>query len=196
MDRFRLVHARSEQEIAAAAEFRRRAFFDRRGVQLDEALEAQRDQEGHVFVLVEATAIVATGRILPFPSRLSPVLELKRDHYDDADDAATFPKGDSEIGRIAAVPSPSTASYALMMLTLGSVWLLRNTGFRRYLAFCHPKLVELYKLVGAEDTGRECLVPGRDKPYKIVGGTYFDAARLGVALLGETSQLETVKRSA
>jgi hypothetical protein len=177
MDRFRFVVARSDDEIERAAEFRRRVFFQRRGVVFDEPLEARRDRAGHVFLLLEDANPVATARLLPYPSELSPVLSLSQDLGIDAD---------SEIGCIAAVSSPRAFSHALVMMTLGSIWTLRHTRRQRYLAYCHPKLVDLYRLVGAKDIGRACIVPGRSEAHRIVSGSYDEAARLGVALLGIT----------
>lgn len=189
MDQLRLVQAMSDEEIERAAHFRRQVFLDRRRVVFDELLESRRDREGHVFLLLEGSTMVATGRILPYPSALSPVLSLNQNLAVDAD---------SEIGRIASVPSPRALSYALVMLTLGSIWLLQHTRRQHYLAYCHPKLVELYRLVGAEDIGHACIVPGRSEPHRIVSGSYEDAARLGARLLciPTTPEREPLRRTA
>ena len=184
MNRFRLVQALSAADIERAAEFRRQVFLGRRRIVFDEQLEVRRDREGSVFLLLEDAAIVATGRILPYPSELSPVLSLTPGLAIDAD---------SEIGRIAALPSPSSGSYALIMLTLGSIWILEHTRKRRYLAYCHPKLVELYRRIGAKDVGCACIVPGRSEPHRIVSGSYEDAVRLGGEVLGF---MESMRRSA
>jgi hypothetical protein len=173
---FHLTVASSGEERARAAAFRREIFLARRGVVFDEALEARRDREGHVFLLSDGGRPLATARVLPYPSRLSPVLELGQDLGGLAADA--------EVGRIAAVRSPGATRASVALLTLGAAWLLRNTARRRFLAYCHPKLVELYRLVGAEDLGVSCLVPGRDDAHRIVAGTFADAARLGSRLLG------------
>jgi len=184
MNQLRLVQALSTGDIERAAEFRRQVFFGRRRVVFDQLLEARRDREGSVFLLFEDATIVATGRILPYPSELSPVLSLTPDLAIDAD---------SEIGRIAALPSPRTGSYAHTMLTLGSIWILEHTRKRRYLAYCHPKLVELYRRIGAKDVGCACIVPGRSEPHRIVSGSYEDAVRFGGEVIGF---IESMRRSA
>ena len=92
--------ASSDLDIARAAAFRRRVFMDRRGVSFDDALEARRDRQGHVFLLRNDGALVATARVLPHPSPLSPLEAL-------ALAPAIAASGvDSEVGRIAAVASP------------------------------------------------------------------------------------------
>jgi hypothetical protein len=172
----RLVRASSAAERAQAAAFRREVFLDRRGVVFDEALEAQRDREGHVFILCDGSTPLATARVLPYPSKVSPMIELGQ--------GAGGHDADAEVGRIAAVRSPGAARASLLLLTLGSRWVLRNTLRRRYLAYCHPKLVDLYRLVGAEDLGVSCIVPGRGDAHRIVAGTFADAAQLGARWLG------------
>ncbi len=167
--------ASSDLELARAAAFRRRVFMDRRGVSFDEALEARRDREGHVLLLRDTGAPAATARVLPHPSPLA-ALALAP--------ALAAHGADSEVGRIAAVASPQAARLSLVLLTLGSIWLLRNTGLVCYVAYCHPRLLDLYRTVGAEDTGLAVAVPGRDAPHRIICGSYADAARLGGRRLG------------
>src|SRR4051812_30662945 len=97
MPTLRLSKASSAAELLAAAEFRRRVFFERRGVMFDEQREALRDRQGHVLVLHEGSKIVASGRVLPFPSPLSPLLALSDAWGVDAD---------AEVGRIVCERSP------------------------------------------------------------------------------------------
>ena len=168
--------ASSDLDIARAAAFRRRVFMDRRGVSFDEALEARRDRQGYVFLLRSDGAPVATARVLPYPSPLSPLAALAP--------ALAGSGVDSEVGRIAAVASPQGIRFSLALLAMGSIWLRRNTGLSRYVAYCHPRLLDLYRMVGAEDTGLGVAVPGRDEPHRIICGGYADAARLGGRRLG------------
>ncbi len=176
LERFTLSCARSDEERARTASVRRQLFLDRRSVAFDELLEARRDRAGHLFLLTEDALPVATGRVLPHPSRLSPVLDLGQE--------LGAAGGDSEVGRIAAARSTGGARASLILLTLGSIWLLRQSNHRRYVAYCHPKLVELYRAVGAEDLGISCAVPGRSDAHRIVSGTYAHAAARGALLLG------------
>lgn len=171
------VRASSAEARARAAAFRREVFLDRRGVIFDERLDAERDLNGHIFLLSDGSTPIATARVLPFPSRLSPLLELGRGlGCEDAD---------AEVGRIAAVRSPGAARASLALLTLGARWLLERSPHRSYIAYCHPKLVELYRLLGAADLGVSCIVPGRADAHRIVAGTFAAAARLGAPFLGQ-----------
>jgi len=169
------LRASSAEARARAAAFRREVFLDRRGVVFDERLEAERDLDGHVFLLSDGSAPIATGRVLPYPSRFSPLLELGRGlGCEDAD---------AEVGRIVAVRSSGGARASLALLTLGARWLIERSPLRKYIAYCHPKLVELYRLLGAEDLGISCIVPGRADAHRIVAGTFAEAARLGAQFL-------------
>jgi hypothetical protein len=187
MPRFRLLEARSDAERGAAAELRRQIFFERRRIAFDEVLEARRDREGHVFLLFDAERLVATGRVLPYPCRLSSVL---------ATSGALGSDDDSEIDRVAALPSPHAVSHALVMLSLAAGWLLEHTERRRYVAHCHPKLVELYRLLGAADIGRAWIIPGRTEPHRIVRGSVADAARLGACFVQGTTGYGSLRRTA
>jgi hypothetical protein len=187
MQRFRLLEARSEPERVRAAEFRRRVFFERRRIAFDEVLEARRDREGHVFLLFDEERLVATGRALPYPCRLSSVL---------ATSGALGGDDDTEIDRVAALPSPQAVSHALVLLTLAAGWLLEHTERRRYVAHCHPKLVELYRLLGAVDIGRAWLIAGRSESHRIVRGSVADAVRLGACLVGGPKCSDALKRTA
>ena len=73
-------------------------FLERRQVVFDELLEARRDRAGHLLLVLEDGAPVATARVLPHPSPLSPVLDL----------APVLARhgADSEVGRIATLTSP------------------------------------------------------------------------------------------
>ena len=166
----RLVHASSDGERRTAAAFRRTIFLERRRVTFDDVLEARRDRAGHVFLLLADGRPAATARVLPYPSRLSTLRELGP--------ALGALEADSEVGRIAAVSSPEGLRYSLMLLALGAGWLLEHTDLRRYAAYCHPKLVDLYRLAGAEVVAGPCPVPGRADPHVIIAGHYEDAAAL------------------
>ena len=151
--------------------------MDRRGVSFDDALEARRDREGHVLLLRDAGAPVATARVLPHPSPLSPLTRLAP--------ALAGHGADSEVGRIAAVASPQAVRFSLVLLTLGSIWLLRQhrpVALRRLL----PPAAARSRIgwSGREDTGLCVAVPGRDEPHRIICGAYADAARLGGQRLG------------
>ena len=115
----RLLRASTEHDLRAAASFRRDLFLGRRGVMLDDLLEARRDREGHVLLLLDADRPVATARVLPFPSRLSSLPDLPIDLRQMG--------VDSEVGRVAAVRSPEGLRHSATLLALGAAWLLENT---------------------------------------------------------------------
>ena len=165
----RLLRASTEHDLRVAASFRRALFLERRGVRFDDLLEARRDRAGHVFLLLDANRPVATARVLPFPSRLSPLSDLQLDLRQVG--------VDSEVGRIAAVRSPDGIGYSATLLALGAAWLLQNSSLRRYVACCHPRLLGLYRMAGAEVVGGACPVPGRTDLHHLIAGGYEEAAR-------------------
>jgi hypothetical protein len=169
----RLIHCDIDEEAAKARAFRDRVFLAKRNVVFSRSLERRRDVDSHVFVLERDGAPVATARCQPYPSNISTIGEFRP--------RLTQHDADSEVGRIAAVGSPL---HSLMLLVLGSKWLLESTAHRRFIAYCHPKLVPMYARVGATDTGERCAVPNRDREHHIVVGTYRDCARLGLEMLG------------
>ena len=175
--RHRLTRVASAEQLELASQLRERAFRERRGIQFDEALEARRDREGQVFLLFDRATPVAVGRVLPYPSRLSPLVDLSR--------VAGAHGADSEIGRVACVANSQLPLSALLLLTLGSQWLLEHTRLRRYVGYCHPKLLVSYAKLGAIP-GQAIRVPDRAVPYCIISGTYEDAARLGLRQLGSS----------
>ena len=174
LPRFKLRHVTAAPDFALLAGFRQRVFRERRSVNFDEVLEARRDRAGHAFVLFDAGAPVAVGRVLPYPSALSSLPEQRR--------LARATAADSEIGRVACLASPDAAPYSLALLTLGSLWLLAYTRLRRYVGYCHPKLVPLYRRLGAA-LGDEIRIPGRSDAHRVISGSYEDAATLGGRLL-------------
>jgi hypothetical protein len=163
-----LLRASTDEELRAAAAFRQSIFLERRGVAFDELLEARRDRAGHVFLLLRDGRPVATARVLPYPTPLSILKEL-------APDLGSL-EADSEVGRIAALPSPEGIPHSISLLALGAAWLVENTGLRRYVAHCHPRLLDLYRLAGAEVVGGPRPVPGRADPHLVIAGRYDDAA--------------------
>jgi hypothetical protein len=173
--RFELERADTSEQFQTAAALRKRVFRDRRNVSFDEALEARRDREGHLFLLSDRGTPLAVGRVLPYPSRLSPLVDLSL--------VAKRHGADSEIGRVACVADSEAPHAALLLLTLGSSWLLEHTRLSRYVGYCHPKLVELYRKLGAVP-GDAMVVPDRKDVHYIISGSYRDAATLGARFLG------------
>lgn len=174
-DGIQLLCCGTEKELQVTRDFRNEVFLNRRGVVFDDGLEGRRDEESHVMLLLKEGVPVATARSQPYPSDLSAVSMIAPTplRYD----------ADSEVGRIAAKRSPQSTYYSLVLLALGARWLLEHTRHRRYVAYCHPKLLHTYQLVGAEDTGETCVVPGRADRHSIITGNYESCARLGAALL-------------
>ena len=173
--RFTLTRVESQRDLERAATLRAQVFRERRRIQFDEALEARRDREGHLFLLFDHSRPIAVGRVLPYPSRLSPLVDLSRR-------AGTL-GADSEVGRVACVADSDTPLAAVLLLTLGSRYLLEHTRLRRYIGYCHPKLLDSYARIGA-CAGEELEVPGRADSYRLISGSYEEAAHLGARLLG------------
>ena len=94
----------------------------------------------------------------------------------------------AEEAAVAAARSAGGLRASLIVLTLGSIWLMQNGRHERYVAYCHPQLVDLYRLVGAEDLGISWAVPGRGDAHRIVSGTYEEAAARGARLLGVSEE--------
>ena len=125
-------------------------------------------------MLFDQSQIVASGRLLAYPSLFSALLGLTE----------RLSGVDSELGRIAAVRSADGRRASCLLLTLGASWVLEHTELRSYAAYCHPKLLDMYRAIGAQCTGQSCAVPGRADPHVIVIGRYADAARIGAQLGG------------
>lgn len=176
--RFTLTRVSSFEQLEVATQLRERAFSERRGIHFDEKLEAGRDREGHVFMLFDGATPVAVGRVLPYPSRLSSLVDLSR--------VAGAYGADSEVGRVASVASSRLPQSALLLLTLGSQWLLEHTRLRHYVGYCHPGLLASYAKLGAVP-GPTIRVPDRREPYCIISGTYQDAASLGLRRFGSST---------
>jgi hypothetical protein len=170
----RFICCDGQGEFEMARSFRDHIFWTKRRVAFSRSIERRRDAESHVFVLLHGGRPVATGRAQPYPSEISLVAQLCTTNMRAL-------QADSEVGRIASAGSPL---YAPMLLTFGAVWLLESTRHRHYIAYCHPKLLSMYRRLGAWDTGERWTVPDRDAEHVIVSGRYEDCARLGLEMLG------------
>ena len=180
--RFSLIFAASSSELQKAASLRHQLFLERRGLDLDETLEARRDESGFVLLLSEGSTPVATARVSPYPSPLSPL-------------PAGLCQGlgaDSEISRIACSLQGAGTRYSALLLTLGARLVLSHTDHRRYVAYALPKLSAAHCRLGAVDTGARCIVPQRNEPFHVLSGSYADTARCGSVLLG----IDDLQRSA
>ena len=147
----------------------------RSGLSFDEETERARDEGAVLLGLLRKNGEPAsTARSVPFPSPFSTLSEI----------GISSSEADSEVGRLAAAPGPDSAAHALLTLTLGALWIERNSAHREYISYMHPNLLPLYLDWGACDTGQTCRVPGRDSTYNVVVGSYEDGARLGLKQLG------------
>jgi hypothetical protein len=164
---FNLVHATTREEYALGARLRSEVYRQRLGLDPSHWLaEAERDREGHLFILYAGDTPVATGRALSIHSRLC---ELR--------DWITIPTGLAnapdmcEIGRIAARSAAGSTSYGPVLLGLGAQWLLANTHFRRYIAYCRTPLIPLYRRIGGKVLDVRFKIPGRgDAQYVVIVG--------------------------
>jgi hypothetical protein len=172
---YRMSTCATPEEGRRAASLRRRLFLSRSGLSFDEENERERDEGAVLLGLLRKNGEpVSTVRSVPFPSSFSTLSEI----------GISNSEADSEAGRLAATPGAHSTVHALLMLTLGALWIERNSVYRTFIAYSHPKLTPLYLAMGAYDTGQTCLIPGRDSTYNIVVGSYEESARIGLKSLG------------
>jgi hypothetical protein len=169
-----LVRCSTRAELSLARRFRNDVFIAKRGIEFDSVQERRRDKSGHVLLLRQQGRPCASGRVQSYPAT-GTLAEIAPGLPDFG--------ADSEIGRIAALRSADCVAYSLLLLVLGAMWLLTHTQHRRYIAYCHPKLLPLYELVGARDTGMSIEVEGRSHPYCVLLGMYESCVESGLAQL-------------
>jgi hypothetical protein len=157
--------------------FRNEIFRARSGLEFEPLQERRLDESGHVMLLLQHGEARATARAQSYPG--SGVLGEIAPHLQSFD-------VDSEVGRIAALRSTDSMRYSLVLLVLGAIWLLEHTQHRSYVAYCHPKLVPLYQLVGARDTGLTLEIPGRPDRYCALLGDYTACVEGGLTQLAST----------
>ena len=171
---FDLIRCTTKAELRLARQFRSETFRARRGMELDSLQERRRDESSHVMLLTRRGIPCATARAQSYPgSGLLPEIAPELPDFG----------ADSEVGRIAALSTGECVKHSVLLLTLGAMWLTEHTEHRRYVAYCHPKLVPLYQLLGAADTGMAVDVEGRPTPYSIVVGDYSAAVGCGLTQL-------------
>jgi hypothetical protein len=165
-----LIRCSTSAELRSARQFRNQVFIAKRNIEFDSLQERRRDESSHVMLLSYQGRPQATGRVQAYPA--SGTLAKIAPELPDFD-------ADSEVGRIAAVRSADSVASSLLLLVLGAMWLLTHTRHRRYLAYCHPKLVPLYEAVGARDTEMTISVDGRSDPYRVLVGEYSRCVEAG-----------------
>jgi hypothetical protein len=184
-----LIRCSDKAELRRARKFRNEIFRARSGIEFEPLQERRRDESSHVMLLLQHGTPRATARVQPYPG--SGVLAEIAPHLPSFD-------VDSEVGRIAALTSADSARYSLVLLVLGAIWLLQHTQHRSYVAYCHPKLLPLYQLVGARDTGLTLEIPGRPNRYCVLLGDYTACVEGGLTQLasagfGEQDALASVR---
>lgn len=182
---FTIDTATTSDEVEAALAVRDDAYSEYLGISPrnfpDEDL---RDQDGYLFVLRNNLEIVGSARVLPIDS---PHVELRA--FRQLPFWAEHDKGLCEISRVAARPKSGGVPYAWIGLILGAEWLVRYTDLRRYVAYARTELVDLYKVVGAWETGEKFQIPTRGPTvYSVVAGSIKHAASKGTALLTEATK--------
>jgi hypothetical protein len=168
-----LIRCSTKTELRRARQFRHEVFRAKRGMDLDSLQERRRDESSHVMLLTQRGTPCATARAQSYPGS-GKLAEI-------APELSTF-GADSEVGRIAALSAADGLRHSVLLLVLGAMWLVEHTGHRRYVAYCHPKLVPLYQLVGATDAGLTIEVDGRPG-YRVVLGDYSACVENGLRQL-------------
>ena len=171
---FELIRCSTRAELSSARQFRNDVFIAKRGIEFDPVQERRRDESSYVLLLRQQGKPRATGRVQSYPAT-GTLAEIGPGLPDFG--------ADSEVGRIVAPRSADSVGYSSLLLVLGAMWLLTHTRYRRYIAYCHPKLLPLYELVGARDTGMTIELAGRSHPYCILLGTYAGCVEAGFAQL-------------
>jgi hypothetical protein len=169
-----LIRCSTRAELSSARQFRNDVFIAKRGIEFDSVQERRRDKSSHVLLLTQQGKPRATARVQSYPAT-STLAEIAPGLPDFG--------ADSEVGRIAAIRSADSVAYSLLLLVLGAMWLLTHTRHRRYIAYCHPKLLPLYELVGARDTGMSIEVAGRSHSHCVLLGMYKSCVESGLAQL-------------
>jgi hypothetical protein len=169
-----LVRCSTKAELSLARQFRNDVFMAKRGIEFDPLQERRRDKSGHVMLLTQQGKPCATGRFQSYPAA-GTLAEIAPGLPDFG--------ADSEVGRIAAIRSADSVAYCSLLLVLGAMWVLTHTRHRRYIAYCHPKLLPLYELVGARDTGMSIEVAGRSQSHRVLVGMYESCVESGLAQL-------------
>lgn len=175
---FELIRCSTKAELRRARQFRNETFRARRGMELESLQERRRDESSHVMLLTQSGNPCATARVQSYPgSGMLPEI---------APELPIF-GADSEVGRIAALSTEECLKNSLLLLTLGAMWLVEHTEHRRYVAYCHPKLVPLYHLVGAVETGLTVEVERRPTRYCVVVGDHIAAVERGLTQLDQAA---------
>lgn len=169
-----LIRCSTKAELRRARQFRNETFRAKRGMELDSLTERRRDESSHVMLLTQRGIPSATARAQSYPgsgtlAEIAPELPIFG--------------ADSEVGRIAALSTPDGLKHSLLLLVLGAMWLVEYTQHQRYVAYCHPKLLPLYRLVGAVETGLTVEVDGRPTRYCVLLGDYTACVEGGLMQL-------------
>ncbi len=181
MNHFTVEHVTTGEVSQIARELRGEVYTERLGVDPRAwSGDSRRDREGYLMLLREHGVPVATGRVLATRSAHSELRELAQVS------AELMDSGDvCEVGRLAARSAHARTPYGAILLCLGAGWLLENTHFTRYVAYCRDKLVPLYRKFGASVLDVKFAIPSRGSDqYSVVLGDIAHSAELAAALTG------------
>jgi hypothetical protein len=147
-------------------------------VNLDDGRDALQDKHSIIFLLKDEGQPVATVRATPATSRMSLLDRLNCLPQDLArcEDAV-------EVSRLAAIPycQPGAMPYSLIALVAGARWLLMQTNFKSFFAYCRVPLARFYQAVGAQKKGANFTINGYgDIKYTLVEGLLALAAEVPI----------------
>jgi hypothetical protein len=141
-------------------------------VNLDDKYDARQDDYSILFLLKAQDQPVATVRATPATSEMTLLGRLQRLPEDLAkrDDVV-------EVSRVAGIPKSDGIPYSLLVLVGGARWLLAQTKFKYFFAYCRLPLVRMYRFVGAQKRGNNFTINGSGNlKFTLVEGSLGSAA--------------------
>lgn len=185
MSDLQLTPARNQREIEEAIAIRDDMYSEHLGLHpRDWPDEGVRDKSGYLFLLRDGGELVGSGRVLPIASEHVELRAFKR-----LPGWAENDREMCEISRIAARSRPGQVPYGWSGLILGADWLLKNSKFRRYIAYARHDLVPLYRVVGAREIELRFQIPARGTAvYSVLTGEIEQAVDLGLDLLARAAE--------
>jgi len=147
-------------------------------VNLNDERDALQDKHSIIFLLKNEEEPVATVRATPATLGMSLLDRLNCLPQDLATHEDTV-----EVSRVAAIPCQSgSIPYSLVALVAGARWLLMQTSFKSFFAYCRVPLARFYQAVGAQKKGTNFTINGYgDIKYTLVEGLLTLTAKVPIS---------------
>jgi hypothetical protein len=174
-----LTQAQTAPELEAVRDFRVATYRSRSNLEIEDGVDV--DRRGFVLGLWTGGELTGCARVLPLPD---PEAGISAMGHPVAGEHGM----DSEVGRVAVAAQASARTF-LALVGLGSQWMLSFTELRTFVAYCAPRLVRLYRHVGARDLGLEVVHAQNQRTYRLVAGRYDVVAGRTRDLMGISADL-------